>query len=219
MMFGCALLVIGVSDLLAVFIRRMPARWLIATVWWLLTLIGATVVTHWWHAAVAVVLALVWMVASQRHLIWRGPVLVVLLAVVFGVTWATGDHEPSPIVMATGSLVFLSSTGNEVVRSVLELTGRHEMPGQHRPPEEEGSTASSLRGGRIIGPLERIIIYVLALTGAQGIVAALIAAKGIVRFPEISADRRIGARAEEFLIGSLTSWGLAGALAAATLVL
>ena len=35
------------------------------------------------------------------------------------------------------------------------------------------------------------------------------AAQGIVRFPEISADAGKGSRAEEFLVGSLTSWGLA----------
>ena len=65
-------------------------------------------------------------------------------------------------------------------------------------------------GGRIIGPLERLLIVFLALAGAPTLIAALLAAKGIVRFPEISADRGTGSKAEEFLIGSLTSWGLAG---------
>lgn len=50
----------------------------------------------------------------------------------------------------------------------------------------------------------------LALVGAPVLIAALIAAKGIVRYPEISADRGAGSKAEEFLIGSLTSWALAG---------
>ena len=53
-------------------------------------------------------------------------------------------------------------------------------------------------------------------TGTVGM-AAIMAAKGIVRFPEISRDARShepkggppGASAEEFLIGSLASWTLA----------
>ena len=71
-----------------------------------------------------------------------------------------------------------------------------------------------MRGGRLIGPLERWIIVALALAGAQGIIAALMAAKGIVRFPEISKNAGEGSKAEEFLVGSLISWGLAGAGAA-----
>ena len=57
---------------------------------------------------------------------------------------------------------------------------------------------------------------VLAVVGAYHVVAALMAAKGIVRFPEISADAKrddpvqAGTKAEEFLVGSLASWGLAG---------
>lgn len=74
--------------------------------------------------------------------------------------------------------------------------------------------AGEMRGGRIIGPLERWILVALALVGAQGIVAALMAAKGIVRFPEISKNSGDGSKAEEFLVGSLISWGLAGAGAA-----
>lgn len=70
-------------------------------------------------------------------------------------------------------------------------------------------TAAGLKGGRYIGPVERILMAGLGLSGAYQIVAALMAAKGIVRFPEISADAGKGSRAEEFLVGSLTSWGLA----------
>ena len=44
----------------------------------------------------------------------------------------------------------------------------------------------------------------------------MLAAKGIVRFPEISRDGDTGNRAEYFLIGSLVSWVIA--LAAAFLV-
>ena len=66
----------------------------------------------------------------------------------------------------------------------------------------------------MIGPLERLLIVALALVGAEAVIVGLLAAKGIVRFPEISADGRRGSKAEEFLIGSLVSWTIAGLMAA-----
>lgn len=70
-------------------------------------------------------------------------------------------------------------------------------------------TVADLRGGRLIGPLERLLIVALSLVGALPIVAGLLAAKGIVRFPEISNDRAGGSKAEYFLVGSFVSWALA----------
>jgi hypothetical protein len=80
--------------------------------------------------------------------------------------------------------------------------------------EATAPTAPALRGGRVIGPLERILIVALALVGAEAVIVGLLAAKGIVRFPEISADGRRGSKAEEFLIGSLVSWTIAGLMVA-----
>lgn len=69
-----------------------------------------------------------------------------------------------------------------------------------------------LSGGRWIGPLERLLIVLMAASGPQAAIAAVIAAKGVIRFPEVSKDDT-GEKAEEFLIGSLVSWGLAAAAA------
>ncbi|WP_104045062.1 hypothetical protein [Arthrobacter sp. ZGTC412] len=73
---------------------------------------------------------------------------------------------------------------------------------------EKPKRGPELKGGRIIGPIERLLIVVLAFAGVPQIIAALAAAKGIVRFPEISEDRASGSKAEEFLVGSLASWTL-----------
>ena len=43
------------------------------------------------------------------------------------------------------------------------------------------------------------------------VIAAVIAAKGVVRFPEIAGDKGEGSKAEEFLVGTLTSCALAAA--------
>ncbi|QJU53687.1 hypothetical protein SCB71_10650 [Herbiconiux sp. KACC 21604] len=84
-----------------------------------------------------------------------------------------------------------------------------------RPPVVATVSAPvpDLKGGRLIGPLERLLIVALTLAGALPIVAGIFAAKGIVRFPEISADGARGSKAEYFLVGSLVSWSLALALA------
>ena len=73
---------------------------------------------------------------------------------------------------------------------------------------DEQDEVTALRGGRWIGPLERLLIIVLAGAGAEVAIAAVVAAKGVIRFPEISQDST-GEKAEEFLIGSVSSWILA----------
>ena len=78
--------------------------------------------------------------------------------------------------------------------------------------QADEDTVTALRGGRWIGPLERLLIIVLAGAGAEIAIAAVVAAKGVIRFPEISQDTT-GEKAEEFLIGSVSSWILAALVA------
>ena len=86
------------------------------------------------------------------------------------------------------------------------------VPSPTTPSDPRGG----FKGGRLIGPLERTIVMILTLAAAYPLLAAMLAAKGIVRFPEISRDGETGARAEYFLVGSLVSWVIA--LSAAFLV-
>ena len=70
-------------------------------------------------------------------------------------------------------------------------------------------------GGQVmeVGVAHLIWTYVatvVLMAATHSVIAAVLAAKGIVRFPEISADRARGTKAEEFLIGSLVSWATAG---------
>src|SRR5690606_11691864 len=74
-----------------------------------------------------------------------------------------------------------------------------------------------LKGGRILGPFERIFLLCLVLGGAYTAIAAVVAAKGIIRFPEISKDTSHGSKAEYFLVGSFASWSTV--LVAAALLL
>lgn len=120
------------------------------------------------------------------------------------------DVSLDVVLLVAWCLLFLLESGNAVVRIAL----RAEMGERVLPSSGEAPTA--LKGGRLIGPLERILVFALTLAGAYTLLAAVLAAKGIVRFPEISRDGEGGDRAEYFLIGSLVSW--VTALAAAFLV-
>lgn len=63
-------------------------------------------------------------------------------------------------------------------------------------------STSSDKTGKIIGYLERIIIYILLQFGAFSSIAFVLTAKSVARFKEIEQDE---ARAKYYLIGTLTS--------------
>ena len=116
-----------------------------------------------------------------------------------------------------GVVVLLTAPANRVVADILAVA-RHSTQGNGEvvaagcePSQESGKQderEGTMRGGRWIGPLERILILLLASVEAPAAIAAIVAAKGVIRFPEISQDKA-GQKAEEFLIGSFASWILA----------
>ncbi len=76
----------------------------------------------------------------------------------------------------------------------------------------------TLSGGRLLGPMERLFVGAMVLSGSLTGAAVIIAAKGLLRLPEIrsSADQLGGAAdqvTEYFLIGTFCSLLLASALA------
>ncbi|MFJ7286929.1 hypothetical protein ACIQUC_01290 [Curtobacterium sp. NPDC098951] len=89
---------------------------------------------------------------------------------------------------------------------------RRDAPAAERERAGDDDGTVLLKGGRMIGPIERLLLAGFSLVGAFPVVAALIAAKGIVRFPEIRRETT-GYQAEYFLIGSLVSWAMAFAAA------
>lgn len=101
-------------------------------------------------------------------------------------------------VLALAVAVFLVQSANVVVRRVLTDVGPGVMEEEQR-----------LRGGRVLGPIERLAIFALALGGNVAAISAIVAAKGILRFPEISRDAASGLKAEYVLVGSFVSWALA----------
>jgi hypothetical protein len=221
---GIVLLSVGAADLIRQYVprRAWPAAFALAAIVVLIGSAGADAAV-WCFVAVATVA--LWMLGTPgrrggRTGLW--PVVLVAAVCLLSVALAgvRADQGPlaqlwptaSPLgalsldagVLVLGSIVFLTESGNVVVRAALR---------DGQLPDEE---PVALKGGRLIGPLERVLVFSLTLTGAFTLLAAVLAAKGIVRFPEISRDTDAGTRAEYFLIGSLVSW--VTALGAAFLV-
>ncbi|NNF63843.1 MAG: hypothetical protein HKN07_06255 [Acidimicrobiia bacterium] len=237
---GIGLFAIGVADLIAGGATGMPetrARALLGTA--IATLVTLVAGVAFGMGSRAFELALVILAASAAWMMLRVGTLterraqmalsahVVGIALLLGATgrWdATGrnlvgwiDQLPLPgdatqAVLAAGVLAYLSATSNAVVRVVLAMAGTQVERSQQ-----------TLRGGRVIGIIERWLIYGLALAGQPTAAAVIVSAKSVLRFPELSKVARLerpsgeasGTPAEVdivteyFLLGSMVSWLLA----------
>ena len=163
-----------------------------------------------------------------------------------------GSLSPGRVLLLSGLALFNVATANTIVRLVLLAIGAlrpsdvtnanaaaaaaASQTGRPAPPTH-GQPADRLKGGRLLGPMERLVILGLGLAGEFGAAGLVIAAKGLLRFPEIQAAARSssatpgdpadpGAAAyqggpagiddvtEYFLVGSFVSWLIAlGSLA------
>lgn len=109
------------------------------------------------------------------------------------------------LVLLVGSGLFLCATANVLVRIVLTSLGDPIEAGEDR-----------LKGGRFIGPMERLLIFGFAASGDITAAAVVVSAKSLLRFPELSAATKdsgtaakVDAVTEYFLVGSLASWMIA----------
>lgn len=114
------------------------------------------------------------------------------------------DLDPDRALLLAGAILVQLSTGNVVVRLVLAASGTAN-------PLRAGAPAPTLKGGRLLGPMERLLILGLGLAGEVTAAGIVIAAKGLLRFPELQATRRergpgIHEVTEYFLVGSFVSW-------------
>ena len=232
---GFCLVAVGGADLVRRFAARRGARialllLLVAAIIAVGALSDAGV-----SAVIAIAVGAAWvrsmpLDATGRASFWPAVLLGVLAAVSTALVPERDDpgllgsiwRLPSPegeigfdaAVLAVGVLLIVAESGNLIVRAALDREGTWRpvesggrfRGGQLRQPQQE---ATGFQGGRLIGPLERLLVVVLTLAGAYSLLAAMLAAKGIVRFPEISKDGETGARAEYFLVGSLVSWVVA----------
>lgn len=118
---------------------------------------------------------------------------------------------PTRLLMIIGVVLFQFATGNQLVRLVLASVGAVRPSGEPQPSDR-------LKGGRPLGPMERLLILSLGVGGQVAAASAVVAAKGIIRFPELNAQKSrndhgtgvgIDEITEYFLVGSFASWLLA----------
>ncbi|MGZ8715378.1 MAG: hypothetical protein ACXWZX_19810, partial [Mycobacterium sp.] len=117
-----------------------------------------------------------------------------------------GSADPTRIVLVAGVILLQLMTGNQLVRLLLGSVGAVKPAGQPQPSDR-------LKGGRLLGPMERVLILGLGLAGQLAAATAVVAAKSIIRFPEINAQKArqnghigIDDITEYFLVGSFASW-------------
>lgn len=131
-------------------------------------------------------------------------------------SWVGLSVGPDQLLMVVGVVLLQMVTGNQLARLVLGSVGAVKPAGEPQPSDK-------LKGGRLLGPMERLLIVGLGLAGQLGAATAVVAAKSIIRFPEINAQKArenggigIDEVTEYFLVGSFTSWIVAlGGLALA----
>jgi hypothetical protein len=125
--------------------------------------------------------------------------------------------DPQRVILVLGLVLANLATGNVLVRLVLVSVGAL-RPVSHTDAGAGPEPAEQLRGGRLLGPMERLVILGLGLAGQLTAAGLVIAAKGLIRFPELQAKRSettavdgvgIDAVTEYFLVGSFVSWILA----------
>ncbi len=90
-------------------------------------------------------------------------------------------------------------------------------PDTAAPAADTVSSARVLRGGAIIGVLERVAVFLAILAGEPAAIAYVVAIKGLGRFAELKGTP---VAAERFIIGTLTSllWAAGVAVLARILI-
>ena len=113
--------------------------------------------------------------------------------------------SPDRALLLSGAFLAQLSTGNVIVRLVLAATGTTNPAHHHTPADPE----QQLKGGRLLGPMERVFIVGLALSGHLTAASIVVAAKGLLRWPELQSNldqQWIHRLTEYFLVGSFVSW-------------
>jgi hypothetical protein len=175
---------------------------------WFLSFLGWFLFTICPVAAAAVSV-----VAWRRHSRVVAMVAVALLAATLVVAAILPDAAPGVVVGITvlAALVIAVAGGSPIVRLLFDRTTF----------DEEGvhggiivNESEVLRGGEVIGLLERLAVAGAIIAGMPEALAVIIAIKGVGRFTELTE----GAARERFIVGTLGSWIWAAAAAGLVLL-
>jgi len=115
------------------------------------------------------------------------------------------DISVDQFLLGVGALLFLTVSGNRLVRFTLAAAEISLLESE-----------SSLRGGRVLGPMERLMVAAAVISGSLAGAGFVVAAKGLLRFREIRSDGSQSPGVDEvteyFLIGTFASVLVAASL-------
>jgi hypothetical protein len=136
---------------------------------------------------------------------------IVSIAVVASVLPTAPVHVWPRVVSALGSpIVYVYAGGYAAIvpgaNRLVQLISKHLL--KHVDPETAKHKPGIPEAGKYIGWLERTLITTFLVAGHGEIIAFLIGAKAVVRFPEMKSDDK-GHFADYFLVGTMTSVGIA----------
>lgn len=105
--------------------------------------------------------------------------------------------DRTQILLIVAGLLMAAVAGNVLVEETIKR-----IRGLPHSSAEAAGAQGAPAGGRVIGILERTLVYGAVLVGHPEAVALVIAFKSVARFPKYTSDREF---AEYFLIGTLLS--------------
>jgi len=108
------------------------------------------------------------------------------------------------LTVALGLLVLLRPVGLLLGSGVIWTFSKPEAKHLRKSDIREEAVKQKKDSSRLIGYLERIIVFFLLLNGEYSAIALVIAAKSIARFPEIK-DEKGHLRANDYIIGTFLS--------------
>ena len=120
--------------------------------------------------------------------------------VTFWVEWL-GKGFLDSLILISGVTVAIKTGGILIELAVKPFTDQ-----LSKSPEGITSVRGFENGGKVIGYLERSLIFLFILVGQPGGIGFLIAAKSILRFGEVK-DQQNRMEAEYIIIGTLMSFG------------
>lgn len=206
--------------------HRQPALgWLVLIAMLAIQVLLLLPLAQTWWAAIPIASLLVLQLAAyllDRHAADIRPATLVPLAAQAALCWlwstpfimgTANGLDAAALTRARASVPGISRAGwvlaglflatneaNLVVRYAFQAMGMAPTPNPS-PQSVQLVTVPTYRAGRMIGVLERALIYVLVLTGEYGLIGFVLAAKSFARFEQLKER----AFAEYVLIGTLLS--------------
>ncbi len=137
-----------------------------------------------------------------------GLIAVIETGLLAGAAIAAYQTQTDGAVLVSGqvlAVVAATVTGGPVVRLVLAAGGIPTRSENYDDPETE----PFLRGGRVIGVLERTAVAVCLLLSWPAGIAVILGVKGLARFPQLREHHA----SEQFILGTFASvlWACAAA--------